>query len=1166
MSCPHWIPFLALFVSVTACSGLDGGIEPTTRLPAPRPADTTGGDTLEPDAADPDTATPDTTDPDASARPTLSFVSPIAGASVDGDWIAVSLALQGHTLGAGDAIVLASRSAAGQPMHEVVTTSLAGVLLAGAGEVVLSAELTSAGAPLDPPVVAEVAVTSTRTTPTLTLTRPADGEGFAEAAPVSWALSVTDFTLLPSGADATGPRQGRVRLVVDGGAPDVVHTTSGTLPSLAAGAHTLEASLVDAAGAPWDPPVTASVAFAVGVPPTVTIVSPADGAIVTGARLPITIATERFVLDGQTLPGHGTWRVSLDGVQVATGLTGTTAELGGLASGEHTLRVELRAGGDQPLVPEVSAEASFETRLLPPGVDLVLPTSDEVAEGAVRVAVRPHHFWFSTRPIPAPLVPTSGGWQLLVDGEIAADRLTTSQTEVVLTPGTRRLTARLIDNAGAPLDPLIEASRTLEVAPLETSVTILSPRPGEVVPKRFPVAVAFEDFVLSGEVLAPSDPPVPGRGHFHAFLRKQGTASFVYQGFFLTESFELQADSPGVWEVAVALHHENHSPVTPAVEATVTVTVDDRPMIRAHSPDDGAVLGRDPFAVAVAVDNFTLIPIGEVSNTKGHFHVFIDAVYQGFYIDPFAVIDPLATLPSALAPGPHELSVFLHRSDHTPVAGALGDTLEVVYDPTPKVRVLAPTPGARVTTAPFTVAFELDSLALVDKQGQAAVPGEGHVHVFVDGEYIGVETTPTFELAIAAPGRHTITLTLHDNDHTAIAGTAPASVEVVVDATARAAIVTPEDMGFVYGGDVEVAFAAENWHGGTVELWLDDALVYEGPPETVTLDRPSDGLHTLTAVPLGPGGAPTGEVVTHRFELVGIVTPAVSFVTPAPNATLAPGAAVTIGTSGFTIGGSVGRAPAVPGDGLWTLSDGARTWGPFSTPTVPLPALPFGAATLTAELWHRDGSRVSPRAVAQVPVQIGATPRVSITEPAVDVTIYGDAIELRAEVVGAALGAGQGWLSVKVDGRQEALLGRAHGTLGPFAAGLHLLEIELLGADLAPLSPRVTASSRFRVDGSGVPTVAIMSPVEGASVTAGAIDVAFAVTGLELDPLGLGGRPQVGRGAALVVVDGRVRAVATHGPVRLTGLTPGAHTIEVVLAGLDLVPILPAVRDSVTVR
>jgi hypothetical protein len=45
-----------------------------------------------------------------------------------------------------------------------------------------------------------------------------------------------------------------------------------------------------------------------------------------------------------------------------------------------------------------------------------------------------------------------------------------------------------------------------------------------------------------------------------------------------------------------------------------------------------------------------------------------------------------------------------------------------------------------------------------------------------------------------------------------------------------------------------------------------------------------------------------------------------------------------------------------------------------------------------------------------------------------------------------------------------------------------------------------------------------------------------------------------------------VRAVATASPVTLTGLSPGPHRVEVVLVGLDLVPIRPATSAVVNIR
>ncbi len=1147
-------------LALLACADFDGGLEPVGKLPAPRPADTSDTSDVSPDG-------------DAAGEIALSFVRPSAAAEVDGDWIEVELALSGATLGEGLAIALSARDAAGTPLRSVTLEAQSGVITAPAGAITLRAELVAAGAPLDPPVVAEVQVGVSRVTPTLAFAAPSDGAILAPEEPIAWELTLTDFTLLAEGATPTGPRQGRLALVLDGASAGVVDQSAGSLPAQAEGPHTLTVTLLDAAGAPWDPPVVAAVAFTVGPPPAVVITAPLDGAEVQGSRLRVAIAAERFVLDGEDLPGHGTWRLHLDEVEVASRLTGDSATITGLAAGAHTLAVELTDAAGAPLSPPVTDTVTFTSVLPPPHLDIVLPTSARVAEGRVRIAVLPHFFTFSATPLPAPLVPATGGWQLLVDGAIVADRLTTAQTEVVLTPGTRVVTARLVDNAGQALSPPAEATRTLEVVAVETSVTIVSPADGATVPLRFPVAVAFEDFTLTSNVLAPDDDPVPGQGHFHAFLRKQGTSQFVYQGFYLTETFELVAGSAGTWDVLVALHYENHSPVLPPVEHMITVEVDDRPTIHIASPQDGGRVGRDPFAVAVQIDNFELIPLGEVSNIKGHYHLFIDAVYQNFFVDPVAIIDPAQTLPAPLSPGAHRLEAFLHRSDHSPVDGALGHIIDFSYDPTPRVAILAPASGRRVTTGPFALSFELDNLTLVDKAGEAAVPGEGHVHVFVDNVYQGFETRSTFPLTIPTPGPHTVKLTLHENDHSAIADAEPAFVEVFVDATPRVRIVTPEDMGFAYADDLEVRLLAENMPAdGLVEVWLDEVLFWEGAPGApISVPRPAEGEHTIFTVPLDAEGRPLagGEVVTARFEMLGLAPPTITFVAPLPNATLAPGATVTVGTSGFSLEGGLGRAPAVPGDGMWTLTAVAGqarwTFGPYTTPTVPLPAVPRGATRLIAELWHRDGSRVVPTPVAEVPVQIAAGPRISLVSPLPDQMVYGPDLHIAVDLSEGPLGPGAGWIAVEVDGRPAAYLTRTHGVIGPFSPGVHVLGLELLDADRAPYDPPVRVSSRFRVGGESEPALTIDAPADGATLPAGAPEVRFSVGGIALDPIGLRGPAQAGRGAVLVLVDGRVRAVATQSPVRLPELGAGEHLIELVLVGLDLVPIAPATRAAVLI-
>ena len=1123
-----------------ACSDFDGGLEPIGKLPDPKPSDTTSEAEVVSGA--------------------LSFVRPMSGTSVDGDWIVVELALE-RASATGATTVVTATNAAGDVLGTSSFDGLTGTARASAGPVTLTAVTTVGGAAYE----ASVAVTASRVTPALAFVSPLPAARYPLQAPIPFEVALTDFTLLATGAAATGPRQGRLLVNVDDGAfPILFDAKSGEWPALPAGEHTMTATLVDAAGVAWDPPVTTSVAFAVDVPPAVSIVTPAAGAIIEGARLTVTIAPERFVVDGASTAGHGTWLVRLDGNQVATRLTGNVAALSGLGAGPHTLEVELRTYDDRALTTPVTASVAFTTKLLPPSLDIVLPTTSRTAEGSVKVAVLPHYFAFTNGQIPAPLVPATGGWQLLVDDVVVADKLTSAQTETVLTPGRRKLTARLVDNAGNQLVPPVEASKTIDVVEVQTSVEIISPREDETVAKRFAVAVAFEDFKLSQNVLQPNEAAVPGQGHFHAFLRKEGTGSFVYQGFYLAETFELQADSPGRWDVLVALHYENHEPVMPAVEDVITVVVDDRPTVHIQTPLAEAAVGRDPFAVSVAIDNFQLIPIGEVSNTKGHYHLFIDTIYQDFYLDPFAVIDPARTLPSGLTPGPHRLEAFLHRSNHTPVEGSVGQVIDFVYDPLPRGQIVWPVvSGARdtvdVTTDPFMVEVEVDNLTLVDKIGEDAVPGEGQVHLFVDNVYVGIQTSPRFPVTITTPGAHTIKLSLHNNDRTPIAGAESMFLDVVVDATPRVRITAPEDMGFVYGGDVDVVLAPENLAAdGLVELWLDGVVVYEGEPGVVTLPRLTEGEHELYTVPLSAEGAPlaNGELVTVIFEALALTPPTVSFVSPTANATLGEGATMTIGTSGFMLDGAAGAAPAVPGDGLWVLIVGDQRWGPYTAATIPLPALPRGPARLRAQLMHRDGSMT--QAVAEVPVQIGGSaPRVAVLSPAPGATVYGESYEVEAAIADLELGAGKGWVSVRVDGRQQALWSRPHGRIGPFATGQHILDIELLDGNRRPFTPPVTVRSQFRVGAAAVPTLVMAEPTDGQTFD-GSVDVAFAVDHFELDPVGVRGRPQAGRGAVLILVDGRVKAIATTSPTRVSGLTPGEHTFEVQLVGLDLVPIEPA--------
>jgi hypothetical protein len=87
-----------------------------------------------------------------------------------------------------------------------------------------------------------------------------------------------------------------------------------------------------------------------------------------------------------------------------------------------------------------------------------------------------------------------------------------------------------------------------------------------------------------------------------------------------------------------------------------------------------------------------------------------------------------------VGPGTHLFAVELVNNDHTPLTPPVERTITVTAA-TPKVRITSPRDVAIVGPGNFTVTIAVENFRLVDSLGQANVPGEGHVHYFLDGNH-----------------------------------------------------------------------------------------------------------------------------------------------------------------------------------------------------------------------------------------------------------------------------------------------------------------------------------------------------------------------------------------------------------------------------------------------
>jgi hypothetical protein len=202
----------------------------------------------------------------------------------------------------------------------------------------------------------------------------------------------------------------------------------------------------------------------------------------------------------------------------------------------------------------------------------------------------------------------------------------------------------------------------------------------------------------------------------------------------------------------------------------------------------------------------------------------------------------------------------------------------------------------------------------------------------------------------------------------------------------------------------------------------------------------------------------------------------------------------------------------------------------------------------------------------------GATPTLTLVTPAADQGFYGAPAEIRYEVTDFTLDASG------LDGANEAGHGHAHvyldnellgeSTDGTYVItgleeGMRSLEVRLARNDHSELD--VAVQRDFPV---AVPTLAITAPNDGAVLDRSNSPLSFSVAGFDVMPT-RGEADLFGEGHVIVKADGQFRdwSVDPMLPIEVTGLAPGAHTVQVELVsnmGASLLP--PIVKEmSVTV-
>jgi glucose/arabinose dehydrogenase len=341
------------------------------------------------------------------------------------------------------------------------------------------------------------------------------------------------------------------------------------------------------------------------------------------------------------------------------------------------------------------------------------------------------------------------------------------------------------------------------VAPPATlpQISITSPQDGSTLASRdVTISIQVQNFNLVDKL---GQANVPGEGHIHYFVdvappTTPGQIAVTAPGTYVpttATSYTWTNLTPGMHNFSVELVNNDHTPLTPAVVKTISVNVAPiagTPQITIISPTDEETISSSNVTVLVQVQNFNLVDkLGQANVPgEGHIHYFVD-VAPPTTPGQIAVTAPGTYVPTSgtsytwtnLTPGMHNFSVELVNNDHTPILPPVVKTVDVRVTPSggaPAITIITPQENAILLPGNVIVSVQVQNFNLVDKLGQANVPGEGHIHYFVD---VAPPTTPG-QIAVTAPGtyvptsgtsytwtnisagRHNFSVELVNNDHT----------------------------------------------------------------------------------------------------------------------------------------------------------------------------------------------------------------------------------------------------------------------------------------------------------------------------------------------------------------------------------------------------------------
>lgn len=291
----------------------------------------------------------------------------------------------------------------------------------------------------------------------------------------------------------------------------------------------------------------------------------------------------------------------------------------------------------------------------------------------------------------------------------------------------------------------------------------------------------------------------------------------------------------------------------------------------------------------------------------------------------------------------------------------------------PTVAIVSPADGADTAFDFVGLSFNVSNFSVVPKFGQAPQPGEGHVHIFLDGAYLFFSANTTMSVRGLSAGAHTVRVELRENDHSALA--VPVFGEVTFTAQGRApsiVIVAPPGGTILFGNATEVTVSVANFTlapssigapavtgQGHIHVLVDGFDRLEEGDLTAALDGLTPGDHTIKVELRNNDHSGLGAEVSAVVLVHVAARPSIRIASPASGlATSERSLNFTVALANFTLDTVNATAAKVAGHGHYHVFIDGTLSQMVASPTFTVANLALGAHTVRVVLAHNDHTQI----------------------------------------------------------------------------------------------------------------------------------------------------------------------------------------------------------------